>query len=305
MFEAFKEVKALIENQKGKKVKFLQSDNGTEYVNERFDNFLKETGIARRLTVPYHPQQNGVLERKNRTLMNIARCLLIQANLPDHMWAEAVNTANYLKNRCPTSFLGDRTPYKIWHNYEPEVGHLRKFGCKVFCLDTKPKTEKFDPRTKEGRFVGYSDTSKAYQVWFPDDRNIQAVRDIKFLEEKLLIFRFPERTEQKNPFIELQTISDELQYEDDDNPIDFQEISEEGEVEHNESPPLEAVKRGPGAPRIERTGRTGRPKKIYNMIPVEEADITCVEEIFLAEISMNKAWNPTSGLMPRQTRWCL
>lgn len=77
IFEAFKEVKALFENQKGKKIKFLQSDNGTEYVNGRFDNFLKETGIARRLTIPYHLQQNGVSEKKNRTLMNIARCLLI------------------------------------------------------------------------------------------------------------------------------------------------------------------------------------------------------------------------------------
>lgn len=80
VFEAFKEVKALIENQKGKKVKFLQSDNGTEYVNGRFDNFLKKAGIARRLTVPYHLQQNGVSERRNRILMNVARCLLIQAN---------------------------------------------------------------------------------------------------------------------------------------------------------------------------------------------------------------------------------
>lgn len=224
--------------------------------------------------------------------MNIARCLLIQANLPDHMWAEAVNTANYLRNRCPTSSLGGRTLYEIWHNYEPEVGHLREFGCKVFCLDTKPKTGKLDLRTKEGIFIGYSDTSKAYRVWFPDDRSVQAIRDIKFFEEKSLTYRAPERTEQENPFIEFhETIPDEEQYENDEDPIDYHEITEEGEVEQNEPPPLEAVRRGPGAPRIVRTGRLGRPKKIYNMIPVGEADITCVEEIFLAEISMDKALN--------------
>lgn len=100
VFEAFKEVKALLENQKRKKIKFLQSDNEIKYVNGRFDKFLKEAGIARRLTVPYYLEQNAVSKRKNRTLMNTARCLLMQANLPDYMWAEAVNTANYLRNRC-------------------------------------------------------------------------------------------------------------------------------------------------------------------------------------------------------------
>lgn len=101
VFEAFKEVKAMFKNQKGKRIKFLQSDNGTEYVNGRFDDYLKRAGIVRKLTVPYHLQQNGISERKNRTLMNVARCLLIQSNLPNFMWAEAVNTANYLRNRCP------------------------------------------------------------------------------------------------------------------------------------------------------------------------------------------------------------
>ena len=90
-------------------------------MNRRFDEFLKEAGIARRLTVPYHPEQNGISERKNRTLMNTARCLLMQANLPDYMWAEAINTANYLRNRCPTSSLGGKTPYEFWHDKKPEV----------------------------------------------------------------------------------------------------------------------------------------------------------------------------------------
>lgn len=190
VFEAFKEVKALFENQKGKKIKFLQSDNGTEYVNGRFDIFLKESGIARRLTVPYHSQQNGVSERKNRTLMNIARCLLIQSNLSDYMWAEAVHTANYLRNRCPTSSLNGRTPYEAWHDIKPEVSHLKEFGCKVFCLDSRLTKGKLSPRSKEAQFVGYSDTSKGYRVWFPKERFIQVVRDLKFVENCPILENF-------------------------------------------------------------------------------------------------------------------
>lgn len=132
--ETFKEIKAMFENQKRKRIKFLQSDNGTEYVNGRVISYLKNAGIARRLTVPHHPQQNGVSERKNRTLMNTARYLLIQANLPDYMWAEAINTANYLRNRCPISSLNGKTPYEAWYDKLPEVNHLKEFGSKAHCL---------------------------------------------------------------------------------------------------------------------------------------------------------------------------
>jgi len=93
--DAFKEYKALMENLKDRKIKYLQSDNGKEYKNLAFDTFLAEHGIARRLSIPYHPEQNGTAERKNRTLLDTARCLLLQSGLPGSFWAEAVSTANY------------------------------------------------------------------------------------------------------------------------------------------------------------------------------------------------------------------
>lgn len=136
--------------------------------------------------MPHHPKQNGISERKNRTLMNTARCLLFQAKLPDYLWAEAVNTGNYLRNRCPSSPLGETTPYESWYNEKPEVSHLREFRSKAFCLDVRADKGKLAPRSKEGRLVEYSDSSKGYRVWFPEDRNVRVVRDVKFVREDLI-----------------------------------------------------------------------------------------------------------------------
>jgi len=112
--EAFKEFKALVERQTGRKIKCLQSDNGREFCNEDFDKFLKEEGITRRLTTPYTPQSNGIAERKNRTLMEMARCMMMQSKLPISFWAEAVATANYIRNRCITNVLKGKTPFEAW-----------------------------------------------------------------------------------------------------------------------------------------------------------------------------------------------
>lgn len=112
VLEKFKEFKNRVENSFNKKVRVLQSDNGREYCNKEFDRYLKESGIHRRLSAPCTPQQNGQSKRKNRTLMDKARCLMIEANIPEHLWAEAISTANYLLYRCPTRALNGNTPYE-------------------------------------------------------------------------------------------------------------------------------------------------------------------------------------------------
>lgn len=110
--EEFKAYKALVEKQHDAKVKAIQSDNGREYVNKEFDEYLKTQGIQRRLTTAYTPEQNGVAERKNRTLVDSARCLLLQSGLPLSFWAEAIFTANHIRNRYPTKRLDGRTPHE-------------------------------------------------------------------------------------------------------------------------------------------------------------------------------------------------
>ncbi|GBL78228.1 Retrovirus-related Pol polyprotein from transposon TNT 1-94 [Araneus ventricosus] len=116
-WEKFKEVKNLLERQSGCKVKFLQSDRGGEYIGEKFDDYLKELGIQRRLTVKSTPEQNAIAERKNRTLLDIARCSIIQSKLPLSFWAEAIANANYTKNRLPSKLLQGKSPYELWHEY--------------------------------------------------------------------------------------------------------------------------------------------------------------------------------------------
>lgn len=159
--EAFKEFKALVENKKNLKIKNLQTDNGTEYLSNELSPFLKDNGIERRLTVPNNPEHNGIAERKNRTLVEIARCLLIQSGLPSSFWADALSTANYIRNRCPTKSLNGRTPHEIWTGRTPNVNYLREFGCSVYVLNRKPGIRKFEVRATKGIFLGYAEQSKA------------------------------------------------------------------------------------------------------------------------------------------------
>ena len=110
MFEKFKEFKALIENLSDKKIKTLRSDNGGEYTSKEFEAFCKDAGIRRELTTPYNPQQNGVAERKNRTIMEAVKTMIYDQDLPMHLWAEAARTTVYVQNRVSHSSLGFKTP---------------------------------------------------------------------------------------------------------------------------------------------------------------------------------------------------
>ena len=182
VFGAFKEYKAFVETQTGRKIKHLQSDNGKEYRNKEFDDFLKSNGIGRRLTVTHTPEQNGVAERKNRTLVEMARCLLIQSGLSPSFWGEAINTANYIRNRCPSSSLDGHTAFEKWTGKIPDVSYFREFGCKIYTLNRNPNKNKFEPQSKKGIFLGYSEQSKAYRVWITEERRVDITRDVKFIE---------------------------------------------------------------------------------------------------------------------------
>jgi len=160
-FEVFS---AAMERQHGIKIKCLQSDNGKEYVNTAFDEALKKRGIRRRLTAAYNPEQNGVVERKNRSLVETARCLLAESGLPPSFWAEAIHFANFIRNRAPTSKLGGKTPFEARFGKPPNATELRRFGEEVFCLHRSQGRGKFEPRSRRGVFVGYSEESKAYRI---------------------------------------------------------------------------------------------------------------------------------------------
>lgn len=182
VFNSFKIFKAQVELETGSKIKVLRTDNGGEYSSTEFSKFLMKEGIQRQLTVPFTPQQNGVAERANRTIVEMVRCMLMSSNLPESLWGEAVNMAVYLRNRSPTKILKAVTPYEAWAGKKPAVDHFIVFGCKAVMLDKTPSKSKLKPKGIECFMVGYSTESKAYRLYEPMSRKIHKSRDVKFLE---------------------------------------------------------------------------------------------------------------------------
>ena len=132
VLDKFKEFKALVENQIEKKIKVLRTNNGGEFCRNEFEEFCKKHGIARQKTTPYTPQQNGVVERMNITLMEKSRSMLSGAELGNELWAEAMGTTCYLVNRSLSSMLDDKTPHEVWTSKKPSLEHPRVFGCDVY-----------------------------------------------------------------------------------------------------------------------------------------------------------------------------
>ena len=141
----------------------MRSDRGGEYTSHEFNTFCEKEGIERELTTAYTPQQNGVSERKNRTLINVVLAMLSHAKLPKVFWGEALLTANYLQNRSPTKAIDAyKTPYELWFGRQPNLSYLRVFGCKAYVFVPKEKRQKLDSHSNECIFLGYSEESKAY-----------------------------------------------------------------------------------------------------------------------------------------------
>jgi hypothetical protein len=172
-----------VENQTGKKIRVLRSDNGGEYTSKEFMDFCAGEGIRRELTVPYNPQQNGVAERKNRAIVGAARAMLHDQGLPLFLWAEACYTAVYLQNRSPHKAVGSMTPEEAFSGKKPEVGHFRIFGCTTYSYVPSEKRTKLEPMAERGIFVGYSETSKAFRIYLPSLRKTVLRRDVRFEED--------------------------------------------------------------------------------------------------------------------------
>ncbi|KAJ4710008.1 Retrovirus-related Pol polyprotein from transposon TNT 1-94 [Melia azedarach] len=178
-FKNFRQWKALVENQTGKKIKRLRTDNGLEFCWSEFDEFCKNEGIARHHTVRDTPQQNGVAERMNQTLLERARCMLSNAELTRRFWAEAVSTACYLINRGPHTGINLKTPFEVWSGKLADYSNLRAFGCTVYYHVNEGKLE---PRAKKGVFVGCGDGVKGYRIWSPSEKRVILSRNVVFDE---------------------------------------------------------------------------------------------------------------------------
>ncbi|GJZ53783.1 ribonuclease H-like domain-containing protein [Tanacetum coccineum] len=146
-----------IENQLDYKVKVIRCDNGTEFKNSVMNQFCEMKGIKREFSVARTPQQNGVAERRNRTLIEAARTMLVDSKLPTTFWAKAVNTACYVLNRVLVIKPHNKTPYELIHGRTPLIDFMKPFGCPVTILNTRDHLGKFDGKADEGFFVGKLD----------------------------------------------------------------------------------------------------------------------------------------------------
>ncbi|KAJ9561819.1 hypothetical protein OSB04_006979 [Centaurea solstitialis] len=168
-----------VKNKTNLRVKIIRSDNGTEFKNADLNSFCEEKGIERQYSAPRTPQQNGVVERRNRTLIEAARTMLADSKLPITFWVEVVNTACYVQNRVLIVKSKDKTPYELFEKKKPYIGFLKPFGCPCTILDTKTHLGKFDSKSDDGFLVGYSSQSKALRVFNNSTRIIEESDNVK------------------------------------------------------------------------------------------------------------------------------
>ena len=187
VFERFLEWKAFAEKSTGRKLKVLRTDNGGEYTSAQFKTYLKREGVRHEVTVPKTPQQNGVAERMNRTLIEGVRSMLAFARMPNKFWGEALSTAVYLRNSSPTRAVREMTPFEAWMGHKPNVAHFRMFGCAAYAHVAKDERRKLDSKTRKCILLGYGTETKGYRLYDPKQERVFHSRDVMFNEEKCSI----------------------------------------------------------------------------------------------------------------------
>lgn len=183
VFENFREFKAMIEKQLDSHIKRLKSDGGTEYDNHKFDDLCKQTGMLQQFTAPRCPQQNGSPERMNRTIEQMARCLLIHAGLSVSFWPFAVLYAVFIKNRVPHKAINGQIPLELFYNTKVDFSKIRKFGSQVIYLIDDREITKFDPTGEEGLFLGVPNeySQGSFYVYSMAKRKVIVRRHVYFV----------------------------------------------------------------------------------------------------------------------------
>ncbi|GJT84818.1 retrovirus-related pol polyprotein from transposon TNT 1-94 [Tanacetum coccineum] len=182
-FEQFEIFSKKIQNQLGCSIVSIRTDHGREFDNEvQFGEFCNANGITHNFSAPRTPQSNGVVERKNRTLQEMSRTMLNEQSLPQKFWCNAVDTSTYILNRILIRAILGKTPYELLRGRKPTLDYFRVFGSKCFILNTKDYLTKFDPKSYECVFLGYSQNSKAYIILNKHTMKIEESLNVTFDE---------------------------------------------------------------------------------------------------------------------------
>ncbi|GKB94144.1 retrovirus-related pol polyprotein from transposon TNT 1-94 [Tanacetum coccineum] len=187
----------MVENQNDIKVKQIKTDNGTEFRNSKLESFCDEKGISQNFSSPYTPEQNGIVERNNRTLIEAARTMLNRLVLSKHFWTEVVKIACYTQNRSIIVKRHDKTPYEILRERISSISYFHVFGCLVFIHNHKDHLGKFDAKANDRYFQGYSFNSKAFRVFNTRRQKIEETYHVTF-DESIKAIRFTNTPYQVN-----------------------------------------------------------------------------------------------------------
>jgi hypothetical protein len=179
VFEKFKQYKSLVEKKFGHKIKVQRFNSKGKFMSKKFDAFLVECGIYRQTNAPYSPQQNGVVKRANKTIMECVRNMILAQGLELEFWGEAVNMAMYIKNQCPTKAFDSKTPQEAWSGRKPNVFNLRIFGCKAFAHVLDEKRTKLEIKFMPCVFLGYYEGTKAYRLMCVETKRVEMSCSLK------------------------------------------------------------------------------------------------------------------------------
>jgi hypothetical protein len=213
----------MVENEMDSRIKCLRSDNGGEFTSKEFMDYCNNHGIKRQFSVARTPQQNGVVERKNRTVQEMARTMIMDSKLTYIFWTQAVHTIVHIQNRVMLKNNTDKTPYELWKGRPTNVKHFRVFGSKCYIKREDGRMGKFDSRVDKGILVGYSSTRKAYKCY-----NLRLNKVVESINVTIDETGRPESKEEENKsmkqiFEEEDEKEEEEEDEDEENPTEVEE----------------------------------------------------------------------------------
>ena len=207
----------------------LRTDNGAEYTAKKFTDYCRDSKIKQEYTVPETPQQNGVAERFNRTLVEMGRSLLIQAKLPKRYWVRALSTAAHIRNLTVTANSQGKSPFELFTGKPPRRNHLRVFGCTAYVMKRKINLRKLNSRSVKAKFIGYDDRSTAYILQEFDSKKVIKARNVIFRESEIQSFSAKETISLENPNL----VSPNMDFDDDCSKDEDTKIPVQGGVGEN------------------------------------------------------------------------
>ena len=202
-----------LQNENGVSIVKIRSDHGKEFENAQFDSFCEKNGIKKEFSTPKTPQQNGVVERKNLVIQEMARVMPLNKKIPQKFWGEAVNTSCHIGNKIYFRAGTKKTAYEIWNGKKPKVKYFRVFGSKCFILNDRENLGKFDAKSDEGIFLGYSTSNWAYRVYNKRTKTVMESINVKidYAITKVEMVDDGEGPSTKEPTVEVEALDIEVE----------------------------------------------------------------------------------------------